>query len=117
LTAMAIRSDRMASVMNFPAEIKQIKQYLSTGNSTAKVRVPFAEGVELPVYILGSSTDSAHLAAEMGLPYAFASHFAPAQLKEALAIYKTNFKPSVDLAKPYSIAAVNVIISPTNELA
>lgn len=117
LTAMAIRSDRMLSVHNFPDEIKQIQTYLSPENSTAKVRVPFAEGVNLPIYILGSSTDSAYLAAAMGLPYAFASHFATTHLHEALKIYRDNFKPSEVLDKPYTIAGVNILAADDVEYA
>ena len=109
VTAHAIRSDRMQAVYKFPDEIKQIQRYFSTQNEQAKVRATVAEGVEVPVYILGSSTDSAHLAAKMGLPYAFASHFAPTQLFEALNIYYNEFEPSAQLQKPYSIAGINVI--------
>ncbi|HYK56626.1 MAG TPA: MsnO8 family LLM class oxidoreductase, partial [Flavisolibacter sp.] len=71
VTAQAIRSDRMQSVYKFPEEIQQIQQYFSPDNASAKVRVPMAEGVEVPIYVLGSSTDSEHLAAKLGLPYAF----------------------------------------------
>ena len=109
VTAHAIRSDRMQAVYKFPDEIKQIQRYFSTQNEQAKVRATVAEGVEVPVYILGSSTDSAHLAARMGLPYAFASHFAPTQLFEALNIYYNEFEPSAQLQEPYSIAGINVI--------
>ena len=117
LTAAAIRPDRMSSVMNFPEEIQQIQKYLSKDNKEAKVRVPFAEGTEIPVYILGSSTDSAHLAASLGLPYAFARHFATTYLMEALDIYRSNFKPSKQLSKPYTIAAVNIIVGDTDQEA
>ncbi|WP_276502500.1 LLM class flavin-dependent oxidoreductase [Terrimonas pollutisoli] len=116
-TALAIRADRMASVHNFPEEISRIQQYLSTENSNSKVRVPFAEGVDLPIYILGSSTDSAYVAAQKGLPYAFASHFAPAQLLAALNIYYNEFQPSSFLQEPYSIACINVIAADTDEKA
>ncbi len=113
-TAFAIRADRMNAVHNFPEEVKKIQQYLSAENSGAKVRVPFAEGVKLPVYILGSSTDSAWLAAQQGLPYAFASHFSTAQLLEALNIYYNEFKPSAFLQQPYAIAGINVIAADTD---
>lgn len=73
------------------------------------MRVPFAEGVDVPLYILGSSTDSAHLAARKGLPYAFAAHFAPAQLLQALDIYYNEFQPSQALAEPYAIACINIV--------
>jgi luciferase family oxidoreductase group 1 len=116
-TARAIRQDRMISVHHFPEEIGQIQQYFSVDNKNAKVRVPFAEGVNVPIYILGSSTDSAHLAAQKGLPYAFASHFAPAQLMEALSIYQNEFRPSEYLSNPYSIACINVLAADTDTRA
>lgn len=117
VTAQAIRSDRMQAVYKFPEEIAQIQQYFSTDNSASKVRATVAEGVEVPIYILGSSTDSAHLAAQKGLPYAFASHFAPAQLFEALSIYYNNFQPSAQLKEPYTMACVNIIAAETDEEA
>jgi luciferase family oxidoreductase group 1 len=117
LTAHAIRSDRMQSVTNFPGEIEQIQQYFSTDNEWSQVRATVAEGVNVPIYILGSSTDSAHLAAKMGLPYAFASHFATSQLLDALEIYRREFQPSQYLDKPYTIAGVNIIAADDTEIA
>ena len=114
LTANAIRSDRMNAVHSFPDDISQIQQYFSTGNSGGSVRAPMAEGVDVPIYILGSSTDSAHLAAEKGLPYAFASHFATSQLHDALEIYYDEFRPSQYLQSPYTIACVNIIAAETD---
>jgi len=116
-TAQAIRSDRMHSVLKFPEEISQIQQYFSPDNVDATVRAPVAEGVDVPLYVLGSSTDSAHLAAKKGLPYAFASHFAPSQLLEALDIYHREFQPSEVLQTPYAIAGLNVIIADTQQEA
>lgn len=113
-TAYAIRPDRMSSVHNFPDEINRIQQYFSKDNATAKVRVPFAEGVDIPIYVLGSSTDSAWLAAQKGLPYAFASHFSTGQLLEALNIYYNEFRPSRYLQDPYAIACINVIAAGTD---
>lgn len=109
VTAHAIRSDRMNSVHKFPHEIDEIQQYFKNQRATKKVRATVAEGVDVPVYILGSSTDSAHVAAEKGLPYVFASHFAPAQLFQAMEIYYREFQPSEYLEKPYSIAGINII--------
>ncbi|HEX8269145.1 MAG TPA: LLM class flavin-dependent oxidoreductase [Flavobacterium sp.] len=114
LTAHAIRSDRMQAVNSFPDDIAQIQQYFSADNATASVRATMAEGVDVPIYILGSSTDSAHLAAAKGLPYAFASHFATAHLFEALDIYYDEFKPSEYLSKPYTIACANIIAAETD---
>ncbi|WP_322550005.1 LLM class flavin-dependent oxidoreductase [Flavobacterium psychraquaticum] len=116
-TAKAIRSDFMEAAHSFPNEIDKIQKYFSADNSTAKVRATVAEGVEVPLYILGSSTDSAHLAAKKGLPYAFASHFATTHLMEALAIYRNEFQPSKHLEKPYVLAGVNIIVADTYEEA
>ena len=116
-TAYAIRQERMSAVFRFPDEVIQIQKYFSVENKTSKVRAPVAEGVDVPIYILGSSTDSAWLAAKQGLPYAFASHFAPAHLYEALNIYYNNFQPSAFLEKPYTMAGINVIAAETDEKA
>ena len=116
-TAKAIRSDFMEAAHSFPNEIDKIQKYFSADNSTAKVRATVAEGVEVPLYILGSSTDSAHLAAKKGLPYAFASHFATTHLMEAIAIYRNEFQPSKELEKPYVLAGVNIIVADTDEEA
>lgn len=116
-TAQALRPDRMQSAFRFSEEISQIQTYFSVENSGAKVRVPLAEGLKVPLYILGSSTDSAHVAAEKGLPYAFASHFAPAHLLEALAIYRSEFQASEFLKVPYVIACINVIAAGTDQEA
>lgn len=116
-TAQAIRSDFMKAAHSFPAEVEKIEKYFSVNNKTGTVRVPIAEGVDVPIYILGSSTDSAHLAAAKGLPYAFASHFASTHLHSALAIYREEFQPSEELVRPYTIAGVNIIIAHTDEEA
>lgn len=117
MTASAIRSERMQAVYKFPEEIDKIQQYFSPDNSSSKVRATVAEGEEVPIYILGSSTDSAHLAAKKGLPYVFASHFAPAQLFEALNIYYNNFEPSESLHEPYTMVGLNIIAAETDEEA
>ncbi|ALM47980.1 hypothetical protein AMR72_03195 [Flavobacterium psychrophilum] len=114
VTAHAIRSDRMKSVHNFGGEIEEIQEYFSVDNYMAQVRATVAEGVNVPLYILGSSTDSAHLAAKLGLPYVFASHFATSLLHEALEIYRREFQPSEYLDKPYTIAGINVIAADTD---
>lgn len=116
-TAMALRRNAQDVSMAFPSDVKQLQKYFSAENSTAAVRAFPAEGLNIPLWILGSSTDSAYLAAQMGLPYAFAAHFAPAQFRPAIAIYRNNFRPSKQLAKPYVMACVNVIGGETNEEA
>ncbi|NIJ46419.1 luciferase family oxidoreductase group 1 [Wenyingzhuangia heitensis] len=116
-TAEAIRSDFMQATHSFPNELKKIETYFSTDNASSNVRATVAEGVNVPMYILGSSTDSAHLAAKKGLPYAFASHFATTHLWNALDIYRNEFKPSSVLQQPYVIVGINVIIADTDEEA
>ena len=116
-TAKAIRSDFYQAAMSFPIEVEKIQAYFSTANATEKVRANVAEGVAVPLYILGSSTDSAHLAAKKGLPYAFASHFATAQLMKAFEIYHNEFTPSSALDQPYTLAGVNIIVADTDEEA
>ena len=116
-TAQAIRSDFMQAAQSFPAELDKIEKYFSAENANSKVRATVAEGVEVPIYILGSSTDSAHLAAKKGLPYAFASHFATTHLGDAIEIYRQEFQASEDLKEPYVMAGVNIIIADTDEEA
>lgn len=116
-TAQAIRSDFMTAARSFPQEVEKIQQYLSADNRRAKVRAAIAEGSGVELYILGSSTDSAHLAAAKGLPYAFASHFACAHLHQALSIYRKEFNPSEVLEKPYTMAGINVFVANTDDEA
>lgn len=117
LTAMALRRNNMSTQFYFKDDVLALQQYFSKDNYTAKVRAFPGEGLEIPIWILGSSTDSAYLAAELGLPYAFASHFAPAQLPQASKIYRENFKPSKQLQEPYFITCVNVVGADDNEEA
>lgn len=116
-TAQAIRPDRMQQIHQFPKNVQKLQQYLSAGNSSSEVRAIPGEGTEVPLWILGSSTDSAHLAAALGLPYVFASHFSPQQLHAALQVYREKFEPSKQLDKPYIMPCVNVIIADTDEQA
>ena len=116
-TAMAIRGTHPGMPYNFKEHIEKLQQYFSKQNAAGQVRAIPGEGADIPLWILGSSTDSAYLAAEMGLPYAFASHFAPQQLMNALQIYKNGFKPSEQLKAPYTLACVNVVAGETNEEA
>tara|TARA_R110002049_G_scaffold67188_1_gene174631 strand:+ start:747 stop:1760 length:1014 start_codon:yes stop_codon:yes gene_type:complete len=116
-TAHAIRATHTQAAHSFPEEVGQIQQYFSAANKNATVRATVAEDVAVPLYILGSSTDSAHLSAKKGLPYAFASHFATAKLHEALKIYNEEFTPSPYLEKPYTMAGINVIVADTDEEA
>ena len=114
VTAHAIRGSRLDAANNFPQDVLQLQTYFSRENASAKVRAIPGEGIDIPIWILGSSTDSAHLAAALGLPYAFASHFAPAHFRAAINIYRHNFKPSESLHEPYVMACVNVIAADTD---
>ncbi|MBY5958333.1 LLM class flavin-dependent oxidoreductase [Membranicola marinus] len=116
LTAYALRRDEQ-SAHRFPQSVREIQTYLSADNKGAKVRAIPGEGLDIPIWILGSSTDSARLAAAMGLPYAFASHFAPRQLHEAASIYRADFQPSAQLSEPFFMPCVNVILSDSQEEA
>lgn len=116
-TAAAIRTDFMEAAQLFPEEVAKIQKYFSLENKKSNVRAAIAEGTNVPIYILGSSTDSAFLAANKGLPYAFASHFASTYLLEALKIYNNEFQPSEILREPYTMAGVNVFIAETDEQA
>jgi luciferase family oxidoreductase group 1 len=113
-TAQAIRGQNMNAAFYFPKDVAALQQYFSADNFDGKVRAVPGEGLDIPIWILGSSTDSAKLAASMGLPYAFASHFAPAYFKEAIAIYRDNFVPSAQLKQPYVMACVNVVAAHTD---
>jgi luciferase family oxidoreductase group 1 len=116
-TAQAIRPDRMQQVQQFPKNVNQLQQYFSDENSTAEIRAIPGEGTNVPLWILGSSTDSAHLAAALGLPYVFASHFSPQQLHAALKVYREEFQPSEQLDSPYVMLCINVIAADTDEKA
>ncbi|EIJ38140.1 MULTISPECIES: LLM class flavin-dependent oxidoreductase [Galbibacter] len=117
LTAQALRRGKQESVQDFPNDIEELQQYFSIENQDSKVRAIPGEGLDIPIYLLGSSTFSAQLAAEKGLPYAFASHFAPAQLFNALNLYAEGFKASEENKTPYPMACVNVIAAETDEEA
>jgi luciferase family oxidoreductase group 1 len=116
LTTIALRRDQGAAVA-FPENVKELQKYFSDSNKTSRVRAIPGEGLDIPIWILGSSTDSAYLAAALGLPYAFASHFAPAHLHQALAIYHQHFQPSAQLKTPYTMACVGAIAADTDEAA
>ncbi|WP_447641622.1 MULTISPECIES: LLM class flavin-dependent oxidoreductase [Chitinophagaceae] len=116
-TATILRRGQPMMDYDFESSILQLYRYFDRGNATAAVRAIPGEGSELPIYILGSSTDSAFLAAKLGLPYAFAGHFAPAQFFQAAQIYQQRFQPSEHLDKPYLMACVNIIGAETDETA
>ncbi|RBY96002.1 alkane 1-monooxygenase [Blastococcus sp. TF02-8] len=113
-TMYALRRDPM-SADSFPQDVLELQGYL-TGNSRVRgVDAIPGKGSNVPLYVLGSSMFGAQLAAALGLPYAFASHFAPAMLEPAVATYRAEFKPSAQLAEPYVIAGVNVVAADTED--
>jgi luciferase family oxidoreductase group 1 len=116
-TAHALRRDRAGSADDFPQDVEELQTLL--GPRQPGQRVIAMPGIDshVPIWLLGSSLFSAHLAAQMGLPYAFASHFAPRFLHEALRIYRNNFRPSAVLEKPYVMVGVPLIAAPTDEEA
>lgn len=113
VTARALRRERVETVQDFPNDIQELIQYFSVENQRSRVRAIPGEGLDIPIWILGSSLFSAELAAKMGLPYAFASHFAPTQFEDAIHLYRDNFQPSEHLQQPYVMACVNVISADT----
>ncbi|MDO4442019.1 MAG: LLM class flavin-dependent oxidoreductase [Moraxella sp.] len=116
-TARAIRRHQDDFAMSFPNDIKELQFYFGDDDNDKKVRAYPAKGLQVPLYILGSSTESAYLAAEMGLPYAFASHFAPRFLTQAVEIYRTYFKPSAVLDAPKVIVGMNAIVADDDDEA
>lgn len=116
-TSMALRRNMNASVDDFPQDVIELRTYLAPKDANARVRAIPGEGTEVPIWLLGSSTYSAQLAAVLGLPFAFASHFAPTHLFDALKIYRQRFTPSPENEKPYAMACINVIAADTDEEA
>jgi luciferase family oxidoreductase group 1 len=113
-TWMALRRDPHASD-RFPQDVVELQRFLSDDEPLPGLRAIPGRGTKVPLYILGSSLFGAELAAQLGLPYAFASHFAPRFLHEALKVYRDEFKPSQQLREPYAIAGVGVIAAETSE--
>lgn len=117
ITAQAIRGENFRVPHNFPRDIQKLQNFFSADNSHSNVRAIPGEGQEIPIWILGSSTDSAMVAASLGLPYAFASHFAPTYFMQAIKLYRDNFRPSEYLSKPYVLSCVNVVAADTDDEA
>ena len=116
-TADAIRRNRHEAVYTFPDEVQDLLRYFGPPEVQSDVKAYPAVGTGVPLYILGSTTDSAEIAAYLGLPYAFASHFAPEQTEAAIRIYRNRFRPSQYLEKPYMIVCLNVVAAETDEEA
>lgn len=114
LTARALRRNLDAGVDSFPRDVVELMAYFEPAEEGQRIRAVPGEGEDVPVWILGSSLYGAQLAAMLGLPYAFASHFAPAELDHALEVYRTRFEPSKQLDKPRVMLGLNVIAAPTD---
>ncbi len=102
---------------DFPQDVMELMSYFRPAEPGQQLRAVPGEGLDIPVWMLGSSTYGAQLAAALGLPYAFASHFAPDSLDAATAIYNSRFRPSEHLARPYAMPGLGVIVAPTDEEA
>ncbi|MCL6572669.1 MAG: LLM class flavin-dependent oxidoreductase [Bacillus sp. (in: Bacteria)] len=116
-TANALRRSKNDTVYTFPEDVLALQTYFGPEEQQSNVRAYPGVGTNVPIYILGSSTDSAHLAARLGLPYVFASHFAPRYMEEAISIYRDRFQPSEYLDQPYMMVCLNVIGAQTDEEA
>ncbi|WP_165006429.1 LLM class flavin-dependent oxidoreductase [Neisseria yangbaofengii] len=113
-TALALRRNAQDVSINFPHDIQTIQRYFGNADEQGYVKAYPAMDKNVPLYILGSSTESAYLAAELGMPYVFASHFAPRMMEMAVQIYRNGFKPSKYLGKPEVIICVNIIVADTD---
>jgi luciferase family oxidoreductase group 1 len=113
LTLRALRRTAEAAE-TFPQDVLELRAFLAPAAPGQRIQAVPAAGTNVPLYILGSSHFGALLAAELGLPYAFASHFAPGELIPALKIYRSRFKPSEQLERPYAMVGVNIIAAETD---
>lgn len=117
LTARALRRNLSGDVDQFPRDVVELMSYFKPAEEGQRVQAVPGAGLDVPVWILGSSLYGAQLAAMLGLPYAFASHFAPAELERAVAIYRERFEPSEQLDKPYVMLGLSVIAAETDDAA
>jgi luciferase family oxidoreductase group 1 len=117
LTARALRRNLNANMDDYPRDVLELMHYFRDPEPGQAVRAIPGAGTKVPVWILGSSTYGAQLAAILGLPYGFASHFAPAELDTAIAIYRANYRPSAENPDPYVMVGASVIAAETDEQA
>lgn len=115
-TARALRRNLASDADEFPQDVQELMDYFATDSRRPVQAVP-GTGLDVPIWILGSSLFGAQLAAAYGLPYAFASHFAPAQMMQAIALYRSLFRPSARLKKPYVMLGYNIFAADTDEEA
>ncbi|MBA4267639.1 MAG: LLM class flavin-dependent oxidoreductase, partial [Comamonadaceae bacterium] len=117
LTMRALRRDRVETEADFPRDVAELQRLLGPAQPGQRLIAMPGAGTEVPIWLLGSSLFSAQLAAERGLPYAFASHFAPRLLLQALDVYRSRFQPSASLSKPYVVVGVPLVAAPTDDEA
>ena len=116
-TMIALRRHLSGEVDNFPKDVQELQLYFGEVQPHQAVQAVPGQGLHVPIWLLGSSLYSAQLAAALGLPFAFASHFAPDMLYQALAIYRSKFQPSAQFEKPYAMVCINAIGADTDEEA
>lgn len=116
-TAQALRRDAVSSAERFPQDVVELQRYFDPDAPDARIRAIPSAGLDVPIWLLGSSLFSAQLAALLGLPFAFASHFAPEAMLPALDLYRSTFRPSRQLAHPYAMLGVNVFAADTDAQA
>lgn len=117
ITMRALRRGRQETEDQFPQDLQEILQYFKAPTAQQRIVATPGQNTHVPVWLLGSSLFSAHLAAKLGLPYSFASHFAPRMLQQAIQVYKENFQPSEYLDQPYISMGVPVVVAKTDEEA
>ncbi len=117
VTSRALRRNFTAGGDSFPGDVRELMAYFEPANAGKTVQAVPGAGLKIPIWILGSSLFGAQLAAELGLPYAFASHFAPTQMMEAIELYRRAFRPSAQLQKPYVMLGYGVYASDSQEEA
>lgn len=117
MTAYALRRDRAGSADDFPDDVEELSRYLGPRTDDQKVIAVPGHDTDVPLWLLGSSLFSAQLAGMRGMPYAFASHFAPRYMHEAIRIYRDHFKPSTTLDKPYVMLGIPMVVADTDEQA
>jgi len=117
LTARALRRDMQDSAEQFPQDVQELQHYFAQAEPGQAIRAVPGAGLDVPIWLLGSSLYSAQLAAMLGLPFAFASHFAPELMLQALEIYRARFEPSEHLGRPYAMLAANVLVADTDAQA
>ncbi|MDI1244305.1 MAG: LLM class flavin-dependent oxidoreductase [Rhodoferax sp.] len=117
LTMQALRRDRLETEQDFPRDVAELQHLLGPVQPGQRIVAMPGAGTEVPIWLLGSSLFSAQLAAERGLPYAFASHFAPRMMLQAIDLYRRLFKPSKVLSQPYVVIGVPLIAAPSDDEA